>query len=106
MSSTKKITNIEDFQKERGLAKRFETFSMEVVNDEVMSMPGDRAMQPEPAMRILEQPHDPRNRRRRRRRQRGEHRTERQVVVVEAGAPPAPGGHVRAAGRRRADRNG
>ena len=39
--------DIEDFQKERGLAKRFETFSMEVVNDEVMSMPGDRAMQPE-----------------------------------------------------------
>ena len=39
--------DIEDFQKERGLAKRFETFSMEVVNDEVMSMPGDRSMQPE-----------------------------------------------------------
>jgi RNA polymerase sigma factor FliA len=38
---------IEEFHKERGQAKRFETFSMEVVNDEVMSMPGDSAMQPE-----------------------------------------------------------
>ncbi len=39
--------DIEEFHKERGQAKRFETFSMEVVNDEVMSMPGDSAMQPE-----------------------------------------------------------
>ena len=38
---------IDEFHKERGQAKRFETFSMEVVNDEVMSMPGDSAMQPE-----------------------------------------------------------
>jgi RNA polymerase sigma factor for flagellar operon FliA len=38
---------LEEFHKERGQAKRFETFSMEVVNDEVMSMPGDSAMQPE-----------------------------------------------------------
>ncbi|PUE10244.1 RNA polymerase sigma factor FliA [Limnohabitans sp. T6-20] len=38
---------IEEFHKERGQAKRFETFSMEVVNDEVMSMPGDSSMQPE-----------------------------------------------------------
>ena len=38
---------IEDFHRERGQAKRFETFSMEVLNDEVMSMPGDSAMQPE-----------------------------------------------------------
>jgi RNA polymerase sigma factor FliA len=38
---------IEEFHKERGQAKRFETFSMEVVNDEVMSMPGDSGMQPE-----------------------------------------------------------
>jgi RNA polymerase sigma factor for flagellar operon FliA len=29
------------------MAKRFETYSMEVVNDEVMSMPGDSNMQPE-----------------------------------------------------------
>ena len=39
--------DIEDFHRERGQAKRFETFSMEVVSDEVMSMPGDSAMQPE-----------------------------------------------------------
>ena len=39
--------DLDDFQRERGQAKRFETFSMEVVNDEVMSMPGDSAMQPE-----------------------------------------------------------
>lgn len=38
---------IEDFHRERGQAKRFETFSMEVLTDEVMSMPGDSAMQPE-----------------------------------------------------------
>lgn len=39
--------DIEEFHKDRGQAKRFETFSMEVVNDEVMNMPGDSAMQPE-----------------------------------------------------------
>ena len=39
--------DIEDFHRERGQAKRFETFSMEVVTDEVMSMPADSAMQPE-----------------------------------------------------------
>ena len=39
--------DIEEFHKERGQAKRFETYSMEVVNDEVMSMPGDSNMQPE-----------------------------------------------------------
>lgn len=39
--------DIEDFHRERGQAKRFETFSMEVVSDEVMSMPADSAMQPE-----------------------------------------------------------
>jgi len=38
---------IDEFQKERGQAKRFETFSMEVVTDEVMAMPADRGMQPE-----------------------------------------------------------
>lgn len=38
---------IDEFHKERGQAKRFETFSMEVVTEEVMSMPGDSAMQPE-----------------------------------------------------------
>jgi RNA polymerase sigma factor for flagellar operon FliA len=38
---------IDEFHKERGQAKRFETFSMEVVNDEVMNMPGDSSMQPE-----------------------------------------------------------
>lgn len=39
--------DIEEFHKERGQAKRFETYSMEVVTDEVMSMPGDAGMQPE-----------------------------------------------------------
>lgn len=39
--------DIEEFHKERGQAKRFETYSLEVVNDEVMGMPGDSAMQPE-----------------------------------------------------------
>ncbi len=39
--------DLDDFQRERGQAKRFETFSMEVVNDEVMSMPGDAMQQPE-----------------------------------------------------------
>ncbi|MCO4088218.1 MAG: RNA polymerase sigma factor FliA [Limnohabitans sp.] len=38
---------IGEFHKERGQAKLFETFSMEVVNDEVMNMPADSAMQPE-----------------------------------------------------------
>jgi RNA polymerase sigma factor for flagellar operon FliA len=36
-----------DFQKERGHAKRFETYSMEVVNDEVMNMAGETHRQPE-----------------------------------------------------------
>ena len=39
--------DIEEFHKERGQARRFETYSLEVVNDEVMSMPGDSSMQPE-----------------------------------------------------------
>lgn len=39
--------DLEEFHKERGQAKRFETYSMEVVSDEVMSMPGDSNMQPE-----------------------------------------------------------
>ena len=39
--------DMDDFQKERGHAKRFETFSMEVVSEEVMAMPADRAHQPE-----------------------------------------------------------
>lgn len=39
--------DLEEFHRERGQAKRFETFSMEVVNDEVMSMPADAAQQPE-----------------------------------------------------------
>lgn len=38
---------LDEFQRERGQAKRFETYSMEVVSDEVMSMPGDSALQPE-----------------------------------------------------------
>ena len=39
--------DIDDFHRERGQAKRFETFSMEVVNDEVMRMPVERAQQPD-----------------------------------------------------------
>lgn len=39
--------DLDEFHRERGQAKRFETFSMEVVSDEVMSMPGDRGQQPE-----------------------------------------------------------
>ncbi len=39
--------DLEEFHRERGQAKRFETFSMEVVNDEVMSMPADMNQQPE-----------------------------------------------------------
>lgn len=39
--------DISEFQKERGQAKRFETFSMEVVTDEVMAMPADSSQQPE-----------------------------------------------------------
>jgi len=39
--------DIDEFHRERGQAKRFETFSMEVVNDEVMRMPVDSAQQPD-----------------------------------------------------------
>ncbi len=39
--------DMEEFQKERGHAKRFETFSMEVVSEEVMAMPSDRSQQPD-----------------------------------------------------------
>lgn len=39
--------DMDDFQKERGHAKRFETFSMEVVSEEVMAMPADRSHQPD-----------------------------------------------------------
>ena len=39
--------DIDEFHRERGQAKRFETFSMEVVNDEVMNMPADALQQPE-----------------------------------------------------------
>ena len=39
--------DIEEFQRERGQAKRFETYSMEVVNDEVMRMPLDSSQQPD-----------------------------------------------------------
>lgn len=40
----------EQFQRERGQAKRFETYSMEVVTEEVMGMPADPSMQPEVAV--------------------------------------------------------
>jgi len=39
--------DIDEFHRERGQAKRFETFSMEIVNDEVMNMPADALQQPE-----------------------------------------------------------
>lgn len=35
------------YQKDRGHAKRFETYSMEVVGDEVMNMAGDSQLQPD-----------------------------------------------------------
>jgi RNA polymerase sigma factor for flagellar operon FliA len=39
--------DIDDFHKERTQANRFETYSMEVVTDEVMSLAADSSMQPE-----------------------------------------------------------
>jgi len=39
--------DIEDFHKERGKAKRFETYSMEVVTEEVMSIADDESQQPD-----------------------------------------------------------
>ncbi len=39
--------DIDDFHKERTQANRFETYSMEVVTDEVMSLAADASMQPE-----------------------------------------------------------
>ena len=39
--------DIEDFHKERGKAKRFETYSMEVVTEEVMGIADDTSQQPE-----------------------------------------------------------
>jgi RNA polymerase sigma factor for flagellar operon FliA len=39
--------DIESFHKKRGNASRFETFSMEVVADEVMGIADERARQPE-----------------------------------------------------------
>lgn len=38
---------LEDFHKERGKAKRFETYSMEVVTEEVMSIADDSSQQPD-----------------------------------------------------------
>jgi RNA polymerase sigma factor for flagellar operon FliA len=40
----------EQFHKERAQAKRFETYSMELVSDEVLSVPAEPAMQPEVAV--------------------------------------------------------
>jgi RNA polymerase sigma factor for flagellar operon FliA len=39
--------DIESFHKKRGNASRFETFSMEVVADEVMGIADERTRQPE-----------------------------------------------------------
>lgn len=39
--------DLDAFQKERGQAKRFETYSMEVMNDEVMNIADDSAQQPD-----------------------------------------------------------
>jgi RNA polymerase sigma factor for flagellar operon FliA len=39
--------DLEAFQKERGQAKRFETYSMEVMNDEVMNIADDSSQQPD-----------------------------------------------------------
>lgn len=38
---------IDQFHRERDQSRRFETYSMEVVNDEVMNMPGENTQQPE-----------------------------------------------------------
>lgn len=46
--------DIEQFQRERGQAKRFETYSMEVVGEEVMGMPADANFQPEVAVEEAE----------------------------------------------------
>ena len=39
--------DLEDFHRERGKAKRFETYSMEVVTEEVMSIADDASQQPD-----------------------------------------------------------
>jgi len=39
--------DLEDFHKERGKAKRFETYSMEVVTEEVMTIADDSSQQPD-----------------------------------------------------------
>ena len=39
--------DLEDFHRERGKAKRFETYSMEVVTEEVMSIADDSSQQPD-----------------------------------------------------------
>ena len=39
--------DLEDFHKERGKAKRFETYSMEVVTEEVMGIADDESQQPD-----------------------------------------------------------
>lgn len=39
--------DLEDFQKERGKARRFETYSLEVVTEEVMSIADDASRQPD-----------------------------------------------------------
>ena len=39
--------DLDAFQKERGQAKRFETYSMEVMNDEVMNIADDSSQQPD-----------------------------------------------------------
>jgi RNA polymerase sigma factor for flagellar operon FliA len=39
--------DLEDFQKERGKARRFETYSLEVVTEEVMSIADDASHQPD-----------------------------------------------------------
>lgn len=39
--------DVDSFEKERGQAKRFETYSMEVVTDEVMALADDSSQQPE-----------------------------------------------------------
>ncbi|MEY4363185.1 MAG: polymerase sigma factor FliA [Pseudomonadota bacterium] len=39
--------DLEDFHRERGKAKRFETYSMEIVTEEVMSIADDESQQPD-----------------------------------------------------------
>jgi hypothetical protein len=70
--------------------------------DHVVAGEIDGTVEPQPALRVFEESHDPGDGLRRRGRQRGEHLPQRQVVVVEPGKPVSPAAAPGvAAGRRR-----